>query len=379
MLLTEERKAAYTNPDNDPRGPWASVDMTGQTGRAPASQYYDVVLPSGRTIGPPDGRAWGISLTTFNEMRDDNRIWFGLGGDNVPRMKRFLEESEGQVVPSFWDLSEVGSNDEAKKEVNELMAKPEVFDTPKPLRLIQRILQISTTPDSDDIVMDFFAGSGTTGHAVFAQNASDGGSRRFILVQLPEPLTPEKKEQKVASDFCDAISKPRSIAELTKERLRRAQKLVKADSPLFTGDLGFRVFKLDTSNLAPWDTETQDVEQTLLSAVTNVREDRTESDILCELLLKLGLDLCVPIGTREISGKAVQSVGAGALFVCLAPKIDRSEVESLALGIVEWHKELDPAGESSMVFLDSAFADDVSKTNMTAILGQHGLLKVRSL
>ncbi|TRU02990.1 MAG: site-specific DNA-methyltransferase [Microcystis sp. Msp_OC_L_20101000_S702] len=248
----------------------------------------------------------------------------------------------------------------------------------KPVRLIKQLIKWANIKD-DELILDFFAGSGTTGQAVMELNADDNAARRFILVQLPEPLDPKNGEQKPAAEFCDQIGKPRFISELTKERLRRAGKKVQNGAPLFTGDIGFRVFKLDTSNLAPWDTAATDVEQSLLAAVSNVKEERTEADITSELLLKLGLDLCVSTDHREIAAKTVQSIGAGALLVCLAPQIDRSEVESLALGIVEWHKDLEPAGESSMVFLDSAFADDVSKTNMTAILGQHGLLKVRSL
>jgi len=265
-----------------------------------------------------------------------------------------------------------------QKEFNQLFkTKAKLFQAPKSPFLLAQLIQSAT--DNNDLIVDFFAGSGTTGHAVMIQNSVDGANRRFILVQLPEPLDPDNKEQKIASDYCDKLGKPHNIAELTKERLRRSAGKVAAEAPLFVGDNGFRVFKLDTSNIAPWDTESKNLELSLLAAVTNVKEDRTEADILNELLIKLGLDLCVPIEEREIAGKTVHSVGAGALMLCLATKIDRSEVEPLAQGIVDWHKELDPAAVSSMVFLDSAFADDVSKTNMTAILGQHGLLKVRSL
>lgn len=248
----------------------------------------------------------------------------------------------------------------------------------KPIRLIKQLIKWANIKD-DGIILDFFSGSGTTAHAVMQLNAEDGGNRRSIMVQLPEPLDPSISEQRPAADFCDQLGKPRSITELTKERMRRSGKKIREENPMFAGDLGFRVFRLDTSNIAPWDTESKDIEESLLAAVSNIKEDRTEADILNELLIKLGLDLCVPIEDREISGKTVHSVGAGALLVCLAPKIDRAEIEPLAQGIVAWHQELDPGSVSSMVFLDSAFADDVSKTNMTAILGQHGLLKVRSL
>jgi adenine-specific DNA-methyltransferase len=227
--------------------------------------------------------------------------------------------------------------------------------------------------------LDFFAGSGTTGHAVVAQNAADGGNRRYILVQLPEPLDPENKDQKTAADYCDKIGKSRTIAEITKERLRRAAKKIKDEYPLFPGDLGFRVFKLDSSNIRIWEPDRDNLEQTLLDNLEHIKPGRSESDILYELLLKLGLDLCVPIEIRSFVGKNVQSIGAGVLMTCLAELISREDVEQLALGIIAWHKELAPAGDTTCVFLDSAFADDVAKSNLSAILFQHGIENVRSL
>jgi adenine-specific DNA-methyltransferase len=379
MPLSEERKATYKNPDGDPRGPWASVDMTGMTGRATQEQYFEVQLPSGRTIQPPPGRAWGLSERTYLELRGDNRIWFGADGNNVPRIKRFLSESDGQVVPSLWDMEEVGSNDEASSEVTKLMGQPGVFDTPKPLRLLRRMLQIGTRPTDASIVLDFFAGSGTAGHAVLSQNHADGGNRRFILVQLPEPLDPESKQQRHASEFCRLIGRPQNIAELTKERLCRAAKEIQEAHPMHTGDLGFRSFKLDSSNLRAWEPTRDDLEATLLAHSEHVKADRTEQDIIYELILKLGLDLCVPIETKTIAGKLVHSIGGGVLLACLATAIARDEVEPLAQGFVAWHKTLTPAGGATCVFRDSAFVDDVAKTNMSAILSQHGISNVRSL
>jgi adenine-specific DNA-methyltransferase len=212
-----------------------------------------------------------------------------------------------------------------------------------------------------------------------AQNAIDGGNRRCILVQLPEPLDSESKDQRVAADFCDKLDKPHTIAELTKERLRRAAKKIKDENPTLAGDLGFRVFKLDSSNIRAWEPDRDDLDQTLLDHQEHLKEDRAEQDILYELLLKLGLDLCVPIEAKTIVGKAVHSIGGGVLLACLATQITCDEVESLAQGIVAWHKALAPAGDTTCVFRDSAFADDVAKTNLAAILNQHGLTNVRSL
>ncbi len=236
--------------------------------------------------------------------------------------------------------------------------------------MIGTLIEMCTGPA--DLVLDFFAGSGTTGHAVWAANRRDEGVRRLILVQFPEPL--------------DNDSGLRTIADLTAERLRRAAKKVREERPDYEGDLGFRVFKLDSSNIRAWEPDRADLEGTLVDAVEHLKADRSEADVLHELLLKLGLDLSVPIEKKEVrsqesEGKAhtLRSVGGGVLMVCLSDKIAREHVEPLAQGIVEWHREMAPAGETTCIFRDSAFADDVAKLNLAAILNEHGLANVRSL
>ena len=256
-----------------------------------------------------------------------------------------------------------------------------VFDFPKPVSLLRELVLGGSffSKKAGDFILDFFAGSGTTAHAVVAQNAVDGGNRRYILVQLPEPLDHDNKDQKMAADYCDQLGKPRNIAELTKERLRRTGRKVRDDNPLFAGDLGFRVFKLHSSNIRAWEPDRENLAATLAEHAEHLKTNRSEADILFELLLKLGLDLCVPMEQKTIATKTVHSIGAGTLVACLAPHIAATEVEPLALGIAAWHKELAPAGETTVVFRDSAFADDVAKTNLSAILQQHGLDNVRSL
>ena len=244
-------------------------------------------------------------------------------------------------------------------------------------RLLREIVGMMTS--EDDICLDYFAGSGTFYHSVMAQNALDRGMRRCFLVQLPERLDPGVKEQKVAAEYCDFIGKPRTLTELTKERLRRTATKIKDENPTSDGDLGFRVFKLDTSNIRAWESDGDNLEKTLLDSIDHIKPDRSQDDILHELLLKLGLDLCVPIETRTIAGKAVHSIGAGTLITYLDEHIARAEVDSLALGITDWHKQLESEGATTVIFRDSAFEDDVAKTNMAAILEQHGLGDVRSL
>jgi adenine-specific DNA-methyltransferase len=185
-------------------------------------------------------------------------------------------------------------------------------------------------------------------------------------------------EQKVAAEFCDKIGKPRTIAELTKERLRRAAAKLKTDNPGWQGDTGFRVFKLDQSNIRAWQ-PSGDLEKDLVDSVEHIVPGRSEQDVLTELLLKLGLDLCVPIEQRQIAGKAVHAIGGGVLLACLDTRISKQDAEPLALGIAEWRQELAPAGDTTCVFRDSAFENDDAKTNLAAILDQLGNHHVRSL
>ncbi|MBX3356288.1 MAG: site-specific DNA-methyltransferase [Phycisphaeraceae bacterium] len=290
------------------------------------------------------------------------------------------EDDEGAVErtskpKSFWIGGEF-STDTGKRALKELLPG-EVFDFPKSIDFLRTCVLLGTS--GDDIVMDLFAGSGATAQAVMQQNSLDSQARRYICVQLPEPLDPSYNAQKAGAALCDKLGKPRNIAELTKERLRRAAKKIKDENPMFAGDLGFRVFKLDSSNIRAWEPDRDNLDKTLHDHTEHLKADRTEQDILYELLLKLGLDLCVPIETKTIAGKAVHSIGGGVLLACLATQIPRDEVEPLAQGIVAWHQALAPAGDTTCVFRDSSFADDVAKTNLAAILNQHGLTTVRSL
>lgn len=366
----ERREEDFSNPDNDPRGLWRSESMKA-TGRQ--HNYFDIVQP---TTGRRFYGNWAFSEATIQRMVDEDLILFPERTDGVPRQKKFINsytnETKAIVTNLGWH-----STEQATSELMRLFDGEKVFDFPKPLSLLQYLCNQITS--GSDLLLDFFAGAGTTGHAVIAQNAADGGTRRYILVQLPEPLDPENKDQKIAADFCDKLGKSRTIAELTKERLRRAGQKIRADNPMFAGDTGFRVFKLDSSNIRAWEPQPDDLGAALQLFTDHLVGERTEDDILYEILLKLGLDLCVPIETRTIAGKTVHSVGGGVLFACLAEALERDEVELLAQGIIEWHRALDPAGDTTCIFRDSAFSDDVAKTNLAAILEQYGIANVRSL
>ncbi|MDP2619670.1 MAG: site-specific DNA-methyltransferase [Hyphomicrobiales bacterium] len=374
---SDENEERFLNPDNDPRGPWQSVSMNAQAGPGRRKeQFYTVTTPSGRKVDPPSGRCWVYTEDRFEELKTDNRVWFGEDGANVPRLKCFRNESDNGIVPhTMWRADEVGTTDTAKKAIKDLFNGIEVFDTPKPIPLLARIVQICTKNQRDEIILDFFGGAAPIGEAVYQQNLADSGKRRFFVVQLPEPLPDDSPATQLGF---------KTLSQVAIDRLRRAGKKMREESPMFEGDLGFRVFKLASSNIRAWEPDREKLAETLEASIEHLKTDRTEQDILFELLLKLGLDLCVPIETNKVAGGAKQaheiySIGGGSLLVCLSPAIPQADVEPLALGLVAWHKALKPAGETTVVFRDSAFTDDVAKTNLTAILHQHGLETVRSL
>ena len=375
---TSEADARYSNPDNDPRGPWKGASfLNPATPQQRRNLCYPIRNPNTGEVTNPTTNAWRRSSEEFGRLQSEGRLYWGATGSQpVPAIKMFLSEARKITPINLWENKYAGNTDDGTRDLRNLLDE-KVFDNPKPIKLIERMLEHST--DSDSIILDFFSGSGTTGHAVALRNAAGGSGCRYILVQLPEPVHPDNKDQKAAADFLGKLGKPLNLAELTKERLRRAGSKIKNENPIFTGDLGFRVFKLDTSNIRTWEPDRNDLDGSLLENIDHIKPWRSEEDILYEVLLKLGLDLCVPIETRNIAGKSVRSIGAGTLITCLDEKITRKEVEPLALGIEEWHDELAPAGDSTVVFRDSAFTDDVAKTNLAAILQQRGLDNVRSL
>lgn len=347
------------------------------------------VIPPGDTFPPErpklgDG-IWRWSRTKFDAERD--RI--------VVKEVRSSNLVSSTGEPARWNvftktyLSEVLENATSKpnnlieNHINqigshEMTALGIPFDYPKPSTLIEFLIEI-TRASSDDIVLDFFAGSGSTGHATLQANAKNGHSLRYVLVQLPEPIDPEDANQRAALDFCDKNGTPRTIAALTKERLRQTAVKIKLENQLFSGDTGFRAFRLDTSNIRAWNPNRDNLAGTLYDHLEHVVEGRSEDDVLYELLLKLGLDLCVPIQKRDIAGKTVHSIGNGVLMACLADQVAEADAEALALGMIEWRKEQGTAGDSTAVFRDSAFENDVAKSNLAAILEQYGVKQVRSL
>jgi adenine-specific DNA-methyltransferase len=385
--FSDDDAAIYDREDKDGKYLIRSLRRTGGEDRREdrPSMYYPMIAPDGTAIYPiaPAGyqSRWICGKDRYEEMKSEGLIeWHEMersGKTGWQVYQKFYLEGRLKQPSNLW--SELEGNKKATRDLKALFGGEKVFSFPKPVGLIRHILQLSAS-SKDSIILDFFAGSGTTGHAVMAHNAADDGARRYILVQFPEPLDLENKDQRAAAEMCRKLKVPQNIAELTKERLRRAGRTIKKEHAKFKGDLGFRVFKLDSTNINEWEPKSEDIKKSIQTSIEHLKANRTELDILYELLLKVkDLDLCVPVETKKICGKDVFAVGSGVLMACLAQKINRGEVESLAKGIVAWHKEQAPVGESTCVFRDSAFADDVAKTNMAAILQQHGITKVQSL
>jgi len=367
---TEKQLSRYKSLDNDPRGFWSSDNYVSNKSKSERpTLWYPIKHPkTDEDVWPNEDAVWRYSKEKHAQMVIENRLYWGPNDSyQKPRIKRFLSEIQDGTVPStWWTFEDVGHNDEGQKETGELLGK-KIFSTPKPTRFIRRILDIATL--KDDVILDFFSGSAACAHSVMAVNAKDRGNRKFIMVQLPEPC--EEKTEAYKAGY-------KNIADIGKERIRRAgEKILQANADkegINNLDIGFKVFKLDSSNIKPWDAEFDNLEDTLLNIVDNIKEDRSEDDVLTEILLKYGLDLTVPIEERQVSGKTVYIIGFGALVVCLADAITLEVVE----GIGHLKAELAPE-VMRVVFKDSGFKDDVVKTNAIQILKQYGIDDVKSL
>ncbi len=367
---TEKQINRYKNLDNDPRGVWTSGEYVSSKSKTERpTLWYAIKHPkTGEDVWPDENAVWRYSKEKHEQMVAENRLHWGPNDSyQKPRIKRFLSEIQDGTVPStWWTFEDVGHNDEGQKETGELLGK-KIFSTPKPIRFIRRILDIATL--KDDVILDFFSGSAACAHSVMAINADDGGNRKFIMVQLPEPC--DEKTEAYKAGY-------KTIADIGKERIRRAGEKILQDNTTKDGidnlDIGFKVFKLDSSNIKPWDADFDNLEDTLLNIVDNIKEDRSEDDVLTEILLKYGLDLTVPIEERQVSGKTVYVIGFGALVVCLADAITLEVVEDIGHLKAELTPEV-----MRVVFKDSGFKDDVVKTNAIQILKQYGIDDVKSL
>lgn len=344
---TAEANARYSNPDNDPRGVWKPSDMSVKTYNAECD--YSITTPSGRVVEPPAGRCWRLSRNAFRERLQDNRIWFGSDGSSVPCIKRFITElkHDGMAPTSILFYKDVGHSQEGAQEVVSLFGDKGVFDGPKPVRLLERLITLANLKE-DSIVLDFFSGSATTAHAVMKKNVEKEKNCRFIMVQLPEEVSDKKKDQGY-----------KNICEIGKERIRRAGTKIKEENLEKAQhlDTGFRVLKLDSSNMkevfySPKETTQQD----LFALVDNVKDDRTSGDLLFQVMLELGATLDSKIEESEVDGKTIFNVGDGYFVACFDQKVTDEVVTSIA--------KMQP---TYAVLRDTSLADDATATNFEQI------------
>ena len=338
---SDKQNDRYKNPDNDPRGVWKSADFT-QFGPTP-NCVYEIETPNGSKYYPTEGKRWITTYDKYLKLREDNRLWFGMDGGNIPSQKRYLSEvKQGISQSTFLDYSEVGHSDEANKELKNILGG-KYFDYPKPTRLLQRLLHLGTK--DNDLILDFFAGSGTTAHAVMQLNAEDNGNRKFICVQLPEK-TDEKSEA-----FKAGYS---TIAEITKERIRRASSQIlqnlDENKPL---DVGFRVLKIDSSNMKDIYYQPEKLDKTMLDhMVSHIKEDRTAEDLLFQVMLDWGIELSLPIERKTIDGSEVYFVAGNTLVACF---------DKFTMNVVDEIAKVKPL---RVVSTELAIMHDQDKTNI---------------
>lgn len=353
----DSSNSRYANPDNDPRGVWTSGDLS--VGPAVTEKIYEIITPSGRSVYPPSGYCWRLDKNTFFEYVKDKRIWFGENGDNVPRIKRFLSEVKQGITPmTIWRFKEVGSSQDASRNLKKLFDDKAFFEYPKSVPLIERCIQLYSNKKS--LILDFFSGSATTAHAIMKLNAEDSGKRKFIMVQLPEVCAEDSEAYKAGY---------KNICEIGKERIRRAGKKIKEENPLTTQnlDIGFRVLKCDSSNMEDvyfTPKEYMDKQQSLF--IDNIKKDRSDEDLLFDAMLKLDTPLSSKIEKISIAGKTVYNVAQGHLMACFDKNVTDEVITAIA-------KEM----PSYFVMRDSSQADDSVAINFEQIFNTYSPQTVR--
>lgn len=395
--MNEEAIERYKNPDNDPRGVWTSVPAIAQAGHGTKSQFYTLTSPKGLKFDPPSGSCWRYTESKMKEAIDDNRIWFGSDGTGVPRIKKFLTEGKQGLTPeTMLSADAVGTNDSAKRELVSLFDGVAVFETPKPVSLIAHLISICNE-SKDAICLDFFSGTATTANAVMQLNAKDNGHRKFIMVQLPEPC--DEKSEAYKAGY-------KTICDIGKERIRRAGEKIKQEDDCWkcvplnrmdgskpgddttakivktidagdgkppiemvdiskNPDVGFRVFKLDDTNMKDVYYSADEYSQTNLEELeSNIKEDRTDLDLLFGCLLDWGLPLSMPYRSEKIDNCTVHTYAPGdaalhvpdALIACFDSNVPENVI-----------KEIAKRKPRRAVFRDSSFASSPEKINVFEI------------
>lgn len=357
---SDETDSRYNNPDDDSRGVWQSDNLS--VGPAVDKNIYPITTPSGRIVNPPSGTSWRMSYNNFKNQVNDNRIWFGQNGDGVPRIKRFKSEliKPGITPMTIWKYSDVDHSQGATQKLKKLMGNKKYFDYPKPVKLVQRAIQLYSNKDS--VVLDFFSGSATTADAVMQQNFEDNGNRKFIMVQLPE------KTKEGSTAYKDGFKYISSIAE---ERIRRAGSNIDKEDPENNVDTGFKTFELNKSNIKEWNTDPSKLSEQLdhfnLDNGNNWVEGRNNDDVVYELLLKQGLELTDHIDKQSFKSFDIYNVDYGSLLIILGSNINENIIEYINKQETYFDKEL-----TSFIFQDTGFDNDPVKLNIFESLKNNG-------
>ena len=336
--LTEERAAEYKNPDNDPRGRWASVDITGQTGHATASQFYTITTPSGKEYKPTAGRCWALAKDTFDSLVKDNRIWFGSNGSSIPRKKVFLSEVNGSNAWTWWTNKEVGHNQAGAKELKDILGATDIFENPKPSRLIQQILKIASKPG--DLILDFFAGSGTTGYAVVSQNLKDAGNRQYILVQVPQATDENSNARRAGFKKISDITIARNKAVVEKIKADFDGRILTSEDQQQLDQLGFKVFTLAKSSFprtdfAPDPEKSEEENLELFRKYVAEKEQQLSmgfdyQELITEILISRGFMLIYKLELQpSFTDNTVYlaSDGAKEAYICVDNSLSDSTVD----------------------------------------------------
>ena len=356
---TEKQDALYKYDSNDGKGRWRPDNLSVRT--YSSSYDYPIINPQTNVAyNPPKGRCWLTNAQTMQKWIEEKRVFFGQDGNGAPQLKRYLSEVQNGIVPTtYWSYEDCGHNDEARKEIKNLFQQPP-FDSPKPTRLLKQIASIGAEKDS--IILDFFSGSATTAHAVMQLNAEDGGHRKFIMVQIPEAC--DEKSEAYKAGY-------KNICEIGKERIRRAGRKIKEEAGLTAQDLdiGFRVLRLDSSNMQDVYYTPDAMRQDLLSFTTdNIKPDRTPEDLLFQVMLELGVMPSSTIVEAEIDGKKVFDVADGFLLACFDQGVTTETVTAIAKRQPYY-----------AVFRDASMADDSTATNFDQIFETYSPSTVRKV
>jgi len=363
---SDKADSIYSNPDNDPRGAWTSVSYVNPaTKEQRPNLVYPILNPiTGGVVEHPTN-AWKYEKSTYDKHVQENRLYWGKAGENTyPRLKKFLSEMDGGMVPvDLWRQEDTGTTDQGSKELESLLGR-KIFDFPKPQSLVKRIISLILNGDDgkNNIILDFFSGSATTAHAVMQLNAEDGGHRKFIMVQLPEVT--DKKSEAYKAGY-------KNICEIGKERIRRAGKKIKEDNPLTAQnlDIGFRVLKCDTTNMKDVYYNPADYKFSMLSAFEdNIKEDRTPEDLLFQVMLDLGVLLSSKIEETTIAGKKVFNVEDNYLIACFDSNVTDETIKAIAMQKPYY-----------FVMRDSSMANDSVATNFDQIFATYSPDTVRKV